>query len=155
MRILVAVDESPCSEAAAAAASMYALPGNQLHVLHVVDWPSTLPHWYGLTEGPHSGQAVFEARDHMIARGEELVTRAAADLWRDGLEVTTGVVVGHVAESILQAAASWNADLIILGTHGRGGLDRMLVGSVAESVLRQAECPVETVAPSAALLHQG
>lgn len=155
MRILVAVDGSPCSEAAPAAASMYALPGNQVHMLHVVDWPGALPYSFGLAEGPHVGQAVFEARDHMIASGEELVARAAADLRRDGLEVTTGVVVGNVAESILGAAASLNADLIILGTHGRAGLDRMLVGSVAESVLRQAKCPVETVGPSAALLHQG
>jgi nucleotide-binding universal stress UspA family protein len=49
------------------------------------------------------------------------------------------------AEGILAAAADEQADLIVMGTHGRGGLSRLLMGSVAEHVLRKAPCPVLTV----------
>lgn len=53
--------------------------------------------------------------------------------------------VGPAAEGILCAAAETNCDLIVIGTHGRGGLGRMLLGSVAEAVLRKAPCMVLTV----------
>jgi len=52
---------------------------------------------------------------------------------------------GEPVEQILKAAASANADLIVLGTHGATGLSRLLMGSVAEDVLRRALCPVLTV----------
>lgn len=53
--------------------------------------------------------------------------------------------VGDAAEEILQVADDTEADLIVMGTHGRTGLSRFFVGSVAESVMRRAECPVLTV----------
>jgi nucleotide-binding universal stress UspA family protein len=150
MRILLAIDGAPCSAAAVSAAAKYcSSPANQLQVLHVVDWPGSLPYSFGFTEGRHAGQAVLEARDRMIGEGQALVTRVANSLRRDGFEPATSVVVGDVAETILQGAAGWRADLVILGTHGRGGLDRLVMGSVAEAVLRQAKCPVEIVGPAA------
>jgi nucleotide-binding universal stress UspA family protein len=57
----------------------------------------------------------------------------------------TRVVEGTPAACILDAAREWPADLIVLGTHGRSGLPRLVLGSVAERVLRQAPCPVLTV----------
>jgi hypothetical protein len=53
---------------------------------------------------------------------------------------------GDPAAEILSAAAAWQADLIVMGTHGRAGLERWILGSVAQAVLRNAPCPVLTVA---------
>lgn len=61
------------------------------------------------------------------------------------VEVRRLTVVGHPATEIVRLAQEEGADLIVMGTHGRGGLARVLVGSVAEAVLRHAPCPVLTV----------
>lgn len=60
------------------------------------------------------------------------------------------LVHGAPAEAITTFADSVNADLIVLGTHGRTGLNRMLMGSVAEAIVRHANCPVLTYKPKAA-----
>ncbi len=57
------------------------------------------------------------------------------------------VLVGYAAEEIVEKAEEENVDLIIMGTHGRKGLDRMLFGSVAESVVKNAKQPVLTIRP--------
>jgi nucleotide-binding universal stress UspA family protein len=61
------------------------------------------------------------------------------------VEVDHHVVEGDPADEILKAAATLHADVIVLGTHGNTGLTRLLVGSVAEHVMRKAPCPVLTV----------
>ncbi len=63
----------------------------------------------------------------------------------DRIEVDHHVVEGDPADEILKAAATLHADVIVLGTHGNTGLTRLLVGSVAEHVMRKAPCPVLTV----------
>jgi nucleotide-binding universal stress UspA family protein len=67
-----------------------------------------------------------------------------------GLRVTPLVRVGAAAEAIAGTAADERVDLVVVGTHGRGGLDRLLLGSVAERVVRQAPCPVLVVRTRAA-----
>ncbi len=62
-----------------------------------------------------------------------------------GVAVRHRLLSGTTADAILTAAAEEKADLIVMGTHGRGGLSRVLLGSVAEHVLRNASCPVLTV----------
>ncbi|SIO29948.1 universal stress protein [Halodesulfovibrio marinisediminis] len=64
-----------------------------------------------------------------------------------GLKVKGKVVTGFAAEEILEIAADEKADLVIMGTHGRTGIDRLLFGSVAAKVVRGAEIPVLTVRP--------
>jgi nucleotide-binding universal stress UspA family protein len=61
------------------------------------------------------------------------------------VEVDQHVLEGDPATEILKAAATTNTDVIVLGTHGHTGLTRLLVGSVAENVMRKAPCPVLTV----------
>ncbi|WP_320171418.1 universal stress protein [Maridesulfovibrio sp.] len=58
------------------------------------------------------------------------------------------VVTGYAAEEILSFAASEAADLVVMGTHGRAGIDRILFGSVAEKVVKSSKCPVLTVRPA-------
>lgn len=64
-----------------------------------------------------------------------------------GVKTTGKVVTGFAAEEILEIAADENADLIIMGTHGRTGIDRILFGSVAAKIVRGADIPVLTVRP--------
>jgi nucleotide-binding universal stress UspA family protein len=73
-----------------------------------------------------------------------------AGIAADGIDLATTVKEGQVAREILQEARALAADLIVLGTHGRGGFEHLLLGSVAERVLRKATCPVLTVPPHAA-----
>jgi nucleotide-binding universal stress UspA family protein len=61
--------------------------------------------------------------------------------------VETQVLLGTPGAAIVTAARDSNADLIVMGTHGRTGISRLLLGSVAEYVLRHAQCPVLTIKP--------
>ncbi len=66
----------------------------------------------------------------------------------EGVETKAEVVVGYAAEEILEVAAKEEADLIVMGTHGRKGIDRILFGSVAERVVKNSHLPVLTIRPS-------
>jgi nucleotide-binding universal stress UspA family protein len=68
---------------------------------------------------------------------------------RDGVTVETRVSGGFVVEQLLLEAEHYNPDLIVMGTHGRSGVQRLVLGSVAEKLLRRAPCPVLTVPPAA------
>jgi nucleotide-binding universal stress UspA family protein len=70
----------------------------------------------------------------------ELLTEADTT----GFNATTDVVFGPIAPTIVERAAQIGADLIVMGTHGRGGVAHLLMGSVAERVVRTAGCPVLT-----------
>jgi nucleotide-binding universal stress UspA family protein len=70
-----------------------------------------------------------------------------------GVAIAPKVVEGRVVAELLGRARSWPADLVVMGTHGRGGFERLVLGSVTEKVLRQAPCPVLTVPPPAAGVH--
>lgn len=67
------------------------------------------------------------------------------DVEAAGVTIRTSLEEGDPVNTILDRAADWPADLIVLGTHGRSGFERLLLGSVAERVLRKAKCPVLTV----------
>ena len=66
----------------------------------------------------------------------------------EGVETKAEVVVGYAAEEILEIAAKEEADLIVMGTHGHKGIDRILFGSVAERVVKNSHLPVLTIRPS-------
>ena len=68
----------------------------------------------------------------------------------EGVEVEADVVVGYATEEILAAADKHGADIIVMGTHGRKGIDRILFGSVAEKVVTQSRIPVLTIRPAGA-----
>jgi nucleotide-binding universal stress UspA family protein len=64
-----------------------------------------------------------------------------------GINATGKVVTGYAGEEVLEYAKEEDVDMIIMGTHGRKGIDRVLFGSVAEKVVKSARCPVVTVRP--------
>jgi nucleotide-binding universal stress UspA family protein len=108
--------------------------GARLIVLHVYPTP-VLP----TIDGPPIPVSMEFPREETLA---ELRKIRPAD---PALAVKHALLVGDPTYEILQAAERFKADLIVMGTHGRGGLSRLVMGSVAEAVGRQANCPVLTV----------
>ena len=80
-------------------------------------------------------------RDRLLADTKAFAAAESAP----GVAIEAVIREGSTATEILEQAASMRADLLVIGTHGRSGFDRLLVGSVAEKVLRKASCPVLTV----------
>jgi universal stress protein A len=141
-RILVPLDFSPSSDRALAYAQALATDfGASLHLLHVVEdrlmtgpWPNDVY----LGELPR-------LREGLIKDAEDRVSACASSLSATGLQVTGEVLIGGPSQTIVQSAAAPNVDLIVMGTHGRTGLTHLLIGSVAERVIRHAPCPVLVV----------
>ena len=108
--------------------------GAKLVVMHVAPRPLT-------TLG--GAEAIPPSSDE-LALGEAKATLAK---FRpvEGVQLETKLEVGEAAPSIVRFARDAGCELIVMGTHGRGGLERLILGSVAEHVLRQAPCPVLTV----------
>lgn len=150
-RILVAVDFEACSETAViTAADMARSSGGRVFLLHAIQPVSGLPWDTPIAPGP-SVPAV-SLRDHLEVRAQAGLARLkglGGDAWID-----TDVRFGHPVETILAVAEEIEADFIVLGTHGRKGISRWLLGSVAEAVLRRAECPVITVRHSDKVVAQ-
>ena len=142
MRILLAIDDSKFSEAAVHTVSARSWPlATEVRVLHVLEAPSLL---LGREIAAHDEQ--FEAAWKALRdRATALVANAAEVLRRSGLNVTAGLVEGDPKSQIIDVASEWNADLIVLGSHGRKGFDRFSMGSVSEAVVRYAHCSVEIV----------
>jgi nucleotide-binding universal stress UspA family protein len=88
------------------------------------------------------GAMVVDDVEQLRARAEEYLASVATGLRARGVRATMQVRFGNAVGEILAGAREAEADLIAMTTHGRGGLGRLLFGSVAEAVLRQAEIPV-------------
>jgi nucleotide-binding universal stress UspA family protein len=139
-RILCATDLSDASEPAWHVARQLGLACQaQVVLLHVVPlmlWPTE-----GYLDPGAYARLMDEARRGTRARLEAVVAGAGGPPPR----IETRLEDGPPAQQILDVAAETGADLIVVGTHGRTGLPRLLLGSVADRVLRQAECPVLTI----------
>lgn len=145
-RILVAVDFSPESDAAISTAFSFARAFDAvLTLLHVHELPTVMT---GIVPGADS---VIDAKLLHAAAQAQLASLRGRLQARDPRIVGGGVTIeidvegGVPADVILARARDGAFDLIVMGTHGRTGLRRLLVGSVAEAVLRAAPCPVVTV----------
>lgn len=137
MKILLAIDNSKFSEAAAQSViAHHRLPGLEVRVLHVVEPPT-------LFTAPEV--AAYVAPEESAEEAKALVAKAADALRSAGINVSTAVMQGDPKSKIIDDAKSWGADLIVLGSHGRKGLERFLLGSVSDAVLRHAHCSVEIV----------
>jgi hypothetical protein len=83
-------------------------------------------------------------------RSQALVAKTAELLRSNGFKVISSAEWGDPKSKIIDMAAEWSADLIVLGSHGRSGLNRFLMGSVSEAVARHAHCSVEIVRSASA-----
>jgi len=140
MKILVPTDFSDCAAAATATAVDLARRlGGEIVLLHVlVEAPL-----YG--EGLRSAARVQSVYDAQRKWAEGALDARIAELGGHGIKASWRATAGVPFEQIVNVAAEERADMIVIGTHGRTGLNRVLLGSVAERVIRLAPCPVLTV----------
>jgi len=136
--ILVPIDFSEQSASLLAHAREIALAYDAgLDLIHVIQ-PVSLPTAYGRTPIDFDPAQVQED-------AHKALEQRADGLREDGLHVETETRIGHPADEILRVAESTRPDLITIATHGRTGVRRLLLGSVAEKVVRMAPVPVFTV----------
>ena len=136
-RILVPTDGSEQRPVVAQAMNVAELADATVHALYVVD-ERALDY-----QPSESGRE--ETRDARREEGEEAthhIAEAGADR---GVEVVTAIEEGKPAKAIVSYADEKDADMVVMGTHGRTGLDHYLIGSVTEKVVRLADVPVLTV----------
>ena len=139
-RVLLATDPTAASEVATDWAFAIAeRNGADLLVVSVID-PRELR-----KESQRTGLRWDQVRDLRQAAAQELVARGRPT----GLSVSFLVWTGDPGESIVSAAEAEAADLVVVGTHGRGTIGRLLLGSVSEHVVRHASCPVLVAPPDA------
>lgn len=135
--ILHPTDFSACSEHAfRLACSLARDQGARLVVLHVLDRPVIV--YSGVAMAPPAPPPVHD-RDAVRAQLDKIQASVP------GVAIEHRLEEGDPADAVLQVADDIRCDLIVLGTHGRTGLGRLLMGSVAEKVVRKAKCPVLTV----------
>ncbi|HEV7836051.1 MAG TPA: universal stress protein [Caballeronia sp.] len=138
-RIVVAIDGSRASRRAfEAALELAATHGAVLQPYYVVE---NAPVYYDVP-----GYDPTILRDELADQGAKFADEANAEMKQHGVQgaavIAEGSSVDDVAEMVLAAAAAFNADLLVMGTHGRKGFQRLILGSVAERCLRQATLPV-------------
>lgn len=139
-QILVPVDGSPtCEHALDEAVGLAQLAGARVRLLHIVD---PLEHTNGF-ERPEVYQR--DVLPGALRAGQALLRRAQEQLARRGVPAETALVQSlgpRVAQLVVEQAQQWGADLIVLGTQGRRGLPRLMMGSEAEQVARTSPVPV-------------
>lgn len=139
MKILLGVDDSKFSEAALQAViAQHRSQEAEVRVLHVVQ-----P--IAVSEPPQMSARYTPELEDQMKQAQKLVDRAVQTLRGAGFKAQAAVEKGDIRERIIDSASEWHADLIVVGSHGRGGLRRFLLGSVAEFVARHAPCSVEIV----------
>ena len=145
MKILLAVNGSSCSDAAVEEIGRRPWPqGSSVKVLNAFDLPLA-----ATPEGWAIPQNYFEEMDEAVrTRARSIVDRALAQLKKSDNKTITidgQFIPGSPRAVILDEAESWGADLIVVGSHGYSRWERLLLGSVSQSVVSHAKCSVEVV----------
>ncbi len=141
-RILFPTDFSePAAEAQKYALTLADQLGAELHLLHVVV-PPVIPF-------PDSSTSWTMPDTGLIDQVQEAEKRFSTEIssWGEERRVVSAVVTGFAVEEIVRYAEEHVIDLIVVGTHGLTGLVHLLIGSIAEKLVRMATCPVLTVRP--------
>lgn len=139
-RILVPIDGSRTSlKGLGEAIRLAKLAGGALRLIHVVD---ELKYVTGFETGAAYNEDLVPL---MEEAGRQVLELGRKTAQRDGIEAETVLfttLAGRVSDLVVEQAKAWNADLIVIGTHGRRGVGRVLMGSDAEQILRSAPVPV-------------
>jgi len=158
-RILCPVDLSSFSlEALKLAVKMTDASGAALYLLHVIDNPFDELYMTSLTEAEPALLGLYRSEPLKRAKilratenHSEVLLKQFAHPWISSLpKVRYRIESGDPFEAILDTADAIRADLIVLATHGRTGIKRLIIGNVAEKVVRHAPCPVLIIKPRAA-----
>lgn len=141
-KILLPTDFSDYSAAAESyACELAARFGAELHLLH------TLENQYSLTPDFRLGLALPTQISESKVAAEKALSELLDPGWSANRKVIHRVLEGSPKVEIVRYAGAENIDLIVMSTHGRTGLSHLLIGSVAETVVRTSTCPVLTVRP--------
>ncbi len=135
MKILVALDGSDCSRSVIdhCLGSVFD-EDTQLKLISVVDFFEPLPALEGIKEAE-----IESARKHLVKEAGRLMERFPS------LNVSYRVLDGYIKSKIMEEARDWRADLIMLGSHGRRGIEKLLLGSISLAILNHAAIPVRVV----------
>jgi nucleotide-binding universal stress UspA family protein len=139
-RILIPLDRSATSESALDMATTLAKKfESQLVLLYVVDLPALALPAINLPDPP---SWAVEVREHIDREAQEYLQAQKEKLEQQGYRIETLLKEMSPAERIVEVAETESIDLIVMTTHGQGGLTRWALGSVADRVARHASCPV-------------
>jgi nucleotide-binding universal stress UspA family protein len=149
-RIVVALDGSSLAEAVLPHATAIAGPlGSEIHLVQVVREARDLvnmgfmdPTALGGSGSVPDIRTLEEAMTAQVRAAERYLEEKASGLRSQGLRVRTAILRGDPATQVVKYAQDQKADLIAISTHGRGGISRMVLGSVADKVMRQGTVPV-------------
>jgi nucleotide-binding universal stress UspA family protein len=134
MKMLLAVDNSKHSEEAVQGVAHFFKPkGTEVRIVQVL--PPIV-----ISAPPQMSRGYAPELDDLARDARSLVDKYAQQLRALGFQVDTAVERGDIRESIISCAAGWHADVILLCSGGHKGLGRLLLGSVAESVVRHVPC---------------
>lgn len=145
MKVLVALDQSECSEMAfhsvlkrkwLANAEIRFITVFEPVASYCVGWNAA----YVPVAMIEAEQTLWKDRNNYLAEKLEEAKEALSDA-----KVSGSVLKGYAWNTIVDEATEWKADLIVLGSHGRSGISRLFLGSVAEAVARHAGCSVEII----------
>jgi nucleotide-binding universal stress UspA family protein len=142
-KILVPVDFSDGS--AAAVQHAVTLAKNlqaEVDIVHAFDVPTFIPPHVVVMMGEVDAPLSEHAERHAKEQLEEFIHKMNIP---EGVKWSSRVLLGPPAVTVLEAAEQGKHDLIVMGTHGRTGLPRLVMGSVAEKIVRNSSCPVLTV----------
>jgi nucleotide-binding universal stress UspA family protein len=140
--LLVPLDFSELAgEALGPAVELAKSLGARMTLLHVVPPPS-----YAYAEGY---AYVIDLPEQQLEEGSRMLDEQAERLRADGLDVQTEALIGYPSAQVAESAAEKGADLIVMATHGRGGLARLVLGSVATGTVQRAAVPVLLLKPAA------
>lgn len=142
--ILVPHDFSAgASQAASLAHDLAKVHGGRLVFLHVAELPPLVS--AGAAIVPDGGGTPISVADFAVQSAGDQLAKLVAEFGTDGVEASFEAVLGHPAAEITTVAEKIGADVIVIATHGRSGLARALLGSVAAKVVRHSKVPVVTV----------
>jgi nucleotide-binding universal stress UspA family protein len=143
--VLVPLDGSTLAETALRYAREITVPGGVITLLTSVDVPEyTVTTFYatGVLAEASRQQASIES---IVPHAREYLCDIAKTLEEDGWLTRVEAVIGDAASTIIEHATKEKADVIVMSTHGRSGINRWLFGSVTQKVLQQTTCPVLVV----------
>ena len=144
MKVLIAIDDAECSEAAIQSVieKRCCEANMEIRLITVVE-----PINAEYSDAGLYFESLLKAQELYKQERLILLSTKAAALRRGcpGIKIEKALIEGPVAHTIIEEAKNWSADLIIIGSHGRSGIERFLLGSVTEQIITQAPCSIEVV----------
>lgn len=144
MKVILALDDSEFSDTAMESVARRAWPvGSEITAIHVVELDLDIHNGKDTDDlvnlNPYKQDIVNHAKKLIDSRVKTLAARLP------GCKIEGTVLQGNARDALIHALDKYEPDLVVMGSHGRTGIKKFVLGSVAESVLHQATCPVEIV----------